>query len=161
MSGHTSAMLPFSFLVLYSARAWGLFQWAGSCWRQTRADRALKRGQGGLFLMSLSSSKPIPHSLAHCRVLLDQDAVDRRSVLMWTTSIADVLGVGKRSPPFIWVNSCEGQCLPMCNKAAQTLLQHPAFCGICYLRWGFKVFGHVYTARGQRLCAFPIHPENE
>lgn len=59
------------------------------------------------------------------------------------------------SQPFLWVNPCEGQCLPMCNKAAQTLLQHPAFCGICYLRWGFEVFGHVYTARGERLCVSP------
>lgn len=59
-----------------------------------------------------------------------------------------------RSQPLIWVNSCEGQCLPMCNKAAQTLLQHPAFCGICYLRWGFEVFGHVYTARGGAALYF-------
>lgn len=71
-----------------------LFQRANSCWRQTWADRALKRGQAGLFLMSLSSSKPIPHSLTHCRVLLDQDAVDYRSVLTWKTSIVNVLGVG-------------------------------------------------------------------
>lgn len=58
-----------------------LFQRANSCWRQTRADMALKRGQAGLFLMSLSSSKPIPHSLMRWCVLLAQDKLDYRSVL--------------------------------------------------------------------------------
>lgn len=83
--------LPSSYCTLWGVR---LFQRASSRWRQTRADRALKRGQAGLFLMSLSSSKPIPHSLTHCRVRLDRDAVDYRSVLTQKTSIVDVLGVG-------------------------------------------------------------------
>lgn len=157
MSGHTSAMLP-PFLPRIVLR-----QGVGA----VPAGRFMLETNTGWQGFKKRAGRP----LSHVAVLFKTDSSlsrpprpsrpGRRSVLTWTTSIADVLGVGKRSPPFIWVNSCEGQCLPMCNKAAQTLLQHPAFCGICYLRWGFEVFGHVYTARGQRLCAFPIHPENE
>ena len=44
--------------------------------------------------MSLSSSKTVPHSFTQCRVLLDQGAVDYRSVLTEKTSISDVLCVG-------------------------------------------------------------------
>lgn len=120
-----------------------IFQWANSCRRQTRAGRALKRGQAGLFPMSLSSSKPIPHSLTHCRVLLDRD----RSVLTWTTSIVDVLGVGRghslsfESTP-VKDNVC--QCVTKQHKHSYSIL--PSV--------GFVIWGG-----GSRYLGMCIQPE--
>lgn len=124
-----------------------LFLRANSRWRQTRADRALKRGQAGLFLMSLSSSKPIPHSLTHCRVLLDQDAVDYRSVLTWKTSIVGVLGVGIG-------HSLSFESTPVKDKVCQCVTKQHKHSYSILPSVGFVIWGG-----GSRYLGMCIQPE--
>lgn len=124
-----------------------LFLRANSRWKQTRADRALKRGQAGLFLMSLSSSKPIPHSLAHCRVLLDEDAVDYKSVLTWKTSIVGVLGVGIG-------HSLSFESTPVKDKVCQCVTKQHKHSYSILPSVGFVIWGG-----GSRYLGMCIQPE--
>lgn len=73
--------------------------------------------------------------------------LERKRSIVLTYKVSGWVTTSYRSQLQPCSRTCEGQCLPLCIRATQTLLQHPALlCGICYcLLWGFEVFQHVHT----------------
>lgn len=155
ISHHTNAMLPLpsSYCTLWGREAFSAGQFTletNTGWQgfKKRAGRPLSHVTV-LFKTYSSFSHPLPRpSGPGCSRL--QIRPYTKNINSWRPRCWN------RSQPHIWVNSCEGQCLPMCNKAAQTLLQHPASVGFVIWGGGSRYLGMCIQPEESGSVLFPF-----
>lgn len=92
--------------------------------------------------MSLSSPKPFSHfshlamwtctSFSSRSNLIKDPCLKKKGSIMLTYKVSGWVTTSQPRQLQPRCGTCKGQCLPLCIKATQTLLQHPgSLCGIC------------------------------